>query len=883
MSSAPQLSGGHRGASSRRDDFRGSPRLRPLFTALLVALLSACGGSGGDPLPPELRINIPTTELEIGGNVQLVALQARGTVDWRSSNTAVATVVSTGFVTAVGPGSATITASTATQSASATVTVLAPPSIALSLANVAFTAQAGGAGPTPTAVQVSNSGPGTLQNLSVSNVSYGSGQPTGWLVASLSATSATSAQPASLQLAPSTVGLSAGVYTATVSISASPADNSPRTLTVTLTVTPPPTIQLSAATAAFSSIEGSAGPAPQGINVTAGGGGAITALSRTISYGQPARTGWLTATLNATTTPATLTLQALPGSLPTGTYTATVTIASPNASNSPQTVAVSYEIAERPRLVVSQNAVSFVAPFGGPNPAMQEVVVSNAGGGGARPFRMEVIYGGADAFLEFATPVLTTPSTLRFRPNVVGLAAGQYTASIRLTDDGASNGTQTIAVSVTVGDAPTLTLSRNSVAFSATVGSASPAPVPISLTNATPTVVTGLTATVQYVNGSGWLTVNTSGTSAPATITLTPVIFGLAVGTYSATVQVGSQNAVNTPQTVDVTLTVAERPAIAVSTTPYAFTGTTVSSPPAQQRTVDNGGGGTLSGLTVTVVYSGPSGWLIASLDGSTAPATLTVQALSDGLAAGTYNANVRLASVSASNTPVLIPVVFTVGASPKIGLSATSRSIDMGQGNNSASLSAVTVSNVGVGTLSGLSASITYLSGPENGWLTATLNSATAPATLTLVANAGSPAVKRTLGSYSARVRIASSAAENSPQDVMVNFKVGLSLANSAVYSTLSPSCTGCHNGGASPNFNSASTFYSAMVNAAVSNPRGSVTDPLANTYRTRVVPYNAASSYLWHEINWSPGAYRMPTGAKISQTTINFFRDWINDGAHR
>lgn len=885
MSRDPLLSGGVRDVSPRRDAGRRGPSRLSRFTAVvLLALLAACSGSGGDPVPPELSINIPTANLEIGGNVQLAALQARGTVSWSSSNTAVATVVSTGFVTAVGPGSATITASTPTQSASSTVTVLAPPAISLAVSSATFSAQAGGAGPTPTSVLVSNGGPGTLQNLSVSSVTYGAGQPAGWLVATLSATSATAAQPAALQLVPSTVGLAAGIYTATVSVSASPASNSPRTLTVTLTVTPPPTIQLSAASAAFTSIVGGAAPAAQVITVSAGDGGVISALTRSIRFGQPAQAGWLTATLNATTTPASLTLQALPGSLPTGTYTATVSILSPNASNSPQTIAVSYEVTEQPRLVVSQSAISFAAPFGGPNPAAQEVLVSNAGGGGARPFQMEVVYGGSDAFLEFFNTVLTTPSTLRFRPNVVGLAAGQYSATIRVTDAGASNGTQTIAVSVTVGDSPTLALSRSTVNFEATVASASPAPVQISLTNSTPAVVTGLSTTVEYGSGSGWLNVSLSGGNTPSTLTLSPVIASLAVGTYTANVRVASQNAVNSPQTVVVTLTVAARPAIAVSTTPYSFSGTTVTSPPAQLRTVDNGGGGTLSGLGVTVQYTGTSGWLIASLDQTTAPATLTVQALSGGLAAGTYNATVRLAALSATNTPVLIPVVFTLGASPKIGLSATSRSIAVGQGNNNAALSAVTVSNVGVGTLSGLSASITYLGGPENGWLTATLSGATAPATLSLVTNAGSPAAKRDTGVYTARVRITSSAADNTPQDVIVSFDVGLSLANSAVYSTLSPSCTGCHNGGASPNFNSASTFYSVMVNAAVSNPRGSGTDPLVNTYPTRVVPYSAATSYVWHEISWSAGAYGMPTGAKIpQQSTIDLFRDWINDGAHR
>ncbi|HSG07883.1 MAG TPA: IPT/TIG domain-containing protein, partial [Longimicrobiales bacterium] len=73
---------------------------------------------------------------------------------------------------------------------------------------------------------------------------------------------------------------------------------------------PAPAIGLSATTATFNATVGGADPGAQQINVTNAGTGTLNGLSTVISYqaGQP--TGWLTAALNQTTAPATITLSA---------------------------------------------------------------------------------------------------------------------------------------------------------------------------------------------------------------------------------------------------------------------------------------------------------------------------------------------------------------------------------------------------------------------------------------------------------------------------------------------------------------------------------------------------------------------------------------------
>ena len=118
---------------------------------------------------------------------------------------------------------------------------------------------------------------------------------------------------------------------------------------VTVTTSAPPAIALSPATLTILDTLGTSDPAAQTVGVSNGGGGTLGGLTvGTISYGASEPTGWLTATLNAATAPTTLTLQLAKGSLAAGTYTATVPIQSAAASNSPQGVSVSFQIAPAP-------------------------------------------------------------------------------------------------------------------------------------------------------------------------------------------------------------------------------------------------------------------------------------------------------------------------------------------------------------------------------------------------------------------------------------------------------------------------------------------------------------------------------------------------------
>lgn len=82
---------------------------------------------------------------------------------------------------------------------------------------------------------------------------------------------------------------------------------------------------------------------------------------------------------------------------------------------------------------------------------------------------------------------------------------------------------------------------------------------------------------------------------------------------------------------------------------------------------VTNGGGGTLSGLSVTAPsYSPgqPTGWLVATLSAPTAPSKLILQATPGSLPETTYTATVNVLSLVAANSPRTVAVAFTINTS---------------------------------------------------------------------------------------------------------------------------------------------------------------------------------------------------------------------------
>ncbi len=516
------------------------------------------------------------------------------------------------------------------------------------------------------------------------------------------------------------------------------------------------------------------------------GGGTVSGLSvGTISYDSSA-SGWLaTPVLGSTAAPTTITLNATTGSLAAGTYTATIPVTSTSASNSPQTITVTFVVSDvpaTPSIDLSSDSLTFTGMAGGADPAASTVNVTNGGGGSLTALDVAVItYGpGASGWLN---PVgladSTAPTMLTIQPRVGGLVAGTYQATVELTSPVASNSPAAVSVVFTVTSAPaapSIVLSSSTVGFSATQSGADPTAATLNISNGGGGTLSGLTlGTITYGSGaSGWLTAGLAATTAPTTLTLQPTTGSLAAGTYTATVPVTSAVAANSPQSVTVTFTVAAPPpSMVVTPSTASFTATAGGGdPPSQGTAVTNGGGGTLSGIAVGSITYGPgaSGWLGATLGSTAAPVTLTLQPTTGSLTAGTYTATVAITSAVAANSPQTVAVTFTVSApAPLIVLGTSGVGFTAIEAGNSPTSQAVSVTNGGGGSLSGLGVGTISYGPGATGWLQATLGSSTAPTTLTLQPATGAlPA-----GTYTATVPVTSAAASNSSVNLTVTFTI--------------------------------------------------------------------------------------------------------------
>jgi hypothetical protein len=435
-------------------------------------------------------------------------------------------------------------------------------------------------------------------------------------------------------------------------------------------------IVVAPATVSFTAPAGGANPTPQAVQVTAGGTGILSFVSLgRIEYGGGQATGWLAASLNRSTAPATIALEVIVAGLAPGTYTATVPVVSSQAANSPQTVTATFVVTPVPSIGLSRAVVSFIDTVTTTDPTAQSVTVTNAGTGTLSGLTVGAIgYGtGPTGWLTASLGGTTAPATLTLSVAKGSLAPGVYTATVPVTSAAAINSPQTVTVTFDLQPLAAIGLASQAVAFFDTMTTANPAVQTVAVTNAGTGTLSGLAVgTIGYGTGpTGWLTASLGGTTtAPATLTLSVAKGTLQPGVYSATVPVTSAAANNSPQTVTVTFDLRAMPLIGLTPGAVTFTDTVLTTDPAPQTVaVANTGTGTLNGLAVGAInYATGLGWLTATLNQATAPATLTLRVAKGALAAGTYTATVPIAAGFAGNAPS-VTVTFVVLPPPLVSM----------------------------------------------------------------------------------------------------------------------------------------------------------------------------------------------------------------------
>jgi len=239
---------------------------------------------------------------------------------------------------------------------------------------ISFSTSVSGGNPSPQTLQIKNSGPNTLEyNLEVDadwvSISPVSGISTGQVNEHTVAVDKTKIQGQK------------GTFEAKLLVKSAQAYNNPQEVRVTLQVSeePPPQIWISTQKLTFNAQEGGENPSFQILQVRNDGDG-------TLQYTLNWDAAWLEVSPAGGTTKGALRTHKvfvdITGLSP-GSYSGTITISDPAASNSPRRIQVSLNIhtSSPPSISVSPVFLSFSATAGGDDPSSETFRITNTGGG----------------------------------------------------------------------------------------------------------------------------------------------------------------------------------------------------------------------------------------------------------------------------------------------------------------------------------------------------------------------------------------------------------------------------------------------------------------------------------------------------------------------
>ncbi|MDH7512490.1 MAG: hypothetical protein QHH14_06060, partial [Clostridiales bacterium] len=216
---------------------------------------------------------------------------------------------------------------------------LSRPIIWLNTFEFSFAAYETGPNPSSQALKLKNSGPGTLE--------YTISDDAEWLtIEPASGTSNGQINEHAIAVNKEGLAAQASKYTATITVTSSQAYNNPQRVSVNLEISkePPPEIAVNPPALAFAIQFGSGNPAPQTISIRNSG-------KSTLAYTITDDAAWLEVTPGSGTSTGESKVHAVSvnaGGLVVGTYTALITVTSPNATNSPQQVGVTLRVTAIP-------------------------------------------------------------------------------------------------------------------------------------------------------------------------------------------------------------------------------------------------------------------------------------------------------------------------------------------------------------------------------------------------------------------------------------------------------------------------------------------------------------------------------------------------------
>jgi len=520
---------------------------------------------------------------------------------------------------------------------------------------------------------------------------------------------------------------------------------------------PPPQLSCSPGSLTFQAMEGGPDPARQLIEVWNSGGGPMDwRVVDNAPWLIPAPTvGQSAGERDAVTVSAAI------AGLTDGVYDAVITVSSPQLPGTIIQVPVRLTILEPvPVLSVSPQILNFSTWEGGENPPSQDLQIQNVGGHDM-PWQ---VWGDRDwlTLSPESGRSLGEIDTVVVFVDVTGLGVGSYAAQITVSAPGAVGSRQYVPVLLEVTEPPPLlSVTPTLITFTCTEEE-NPGPEYIVITNAG----TG-EFDWQVSDDAEWLSASplSGNTAAEAdAIQVRADVTGLSPGTYPAKITV-TATTVNSPQNIDVTLVVKEKPpTISVSPTPLHFSAVEgEENPPPQQLRVKNSGRRDMDWQA-----SGDRAWLgLSPHEGTSSGEEDAIEVAVDiaGLAAGSYSGRITVTSAVAVNSPVVVPVLLEISEPPpKLSVSPEELVFSCTEGGDNPSPQHIEIRNVGTGEF-------TWEVSDDAAWLSlAPISGTTAGEVDSVQASvdiAGLPA-----GTHTATITVGGTA-HNAPQSVSVSLVI--------------------------------------------------------------------------------------------------------------
>jgi hypothetical protein len=425
---------------------------------------------------------------------------------------------------------------------------------------------------------------------------------------------------------------------------------------------PPAGIVLSKDTLKFAGIEGASNPSNQSFDITSSG----SQFNFTLYEGS----SWLSKSPIQGTSPRTIIVSVNTVGLTSGVYFDSIRVDAPTALNTPRFVYIRLTITPPPPVIVaSPTSMSFNALVGGSNPASSVLHISNGDGG-----TLHWSVAKSQTWLSLTPASGVNTGSVTVSVDITGLAIGEYTDDIVISDPAATNNPVTVPVKLTVASSlPVIAADSAYNYIIAVSNNPTPPPRDVRIYN-----VGGGTFSFKLTKTSNRLfTVIPDTGAAPMTVQVGFKLPG-EIGDSEDTLWVNSTEASNSPYPVIFHFHLVDAPAIMnINRDTVKLEVAECSqfySPilPADTFVVSNLGGD--NPMLVKAVYESP----YFALDTNQAFAThvFTVTALTPSVPAGTYYDSIWVQSVKAINSPHLVIVQYSLvpgSHAPFMQLSKTS------------------------------------------------------------------------------------------------------------------------------------------------------------------------------------------------------------------